>query len=132
MARAKKIVDASVLVKCFVHEQGSEEAKALLQEHAAGNTLIIVPELLFSEILNVLRYKNLKQDDLIAANDILWNAQLHVERTNQSLLTRAVELALKHKLSVYDATYLALAELFGSPLYTADEKLAKCPNAVRL
>lgn len=132
MAGQKKIVDASVLVKCFVHEKGSDAALALWEEHASGKSLIVVPELVFSEILNVLRYKQFDLANLQAANKILWDAQFHVERTSSFLLGRSITLALKHKLSLYDATYLALSEMFGSPLYTSDDQLSKCPNTVQV
>jgi predicted nucleic acid-binding protein len=130
MERQKKVVDASVLVKCFVHEKGSDEALELWEEHTSGKSLLVVPELVFSEILNALRFKQFDLAKLQAADRILWDAQFHIERTNRFLLDRAIVLALKYKLSLYDATYLALSQVFGSPLYTSDEKLSKCPNTV--
>jgi predicted nucleic acid-binding protein len=41
------------------------------------------------------------------------------------LASLALDLALAHGLSVYDATYAALAERLGAPLVTADGKLAR-------
>jgi predicted nucleic acid-binding protein len=34
-------------------------------------------------------------------------------------------LALRHNFSAYDASYVALAEAYGCPLLTYDERLAK-------
>ncbi|MGH9064096.1 MAG: type II toxin-antitoxin system VapC family toxin [Acidimicrobiales bacterium] len=36
--------------------------------------------------------------------------------------------ALRHNLSSYDATYVALAEILGCPLVTADGRLATAPG----
>jgi predicted nucleic acid-binding protein len=132
MARQKKVVDASVLVKCFVHEKGSDEALQLWEEHATGKSLIIIPELAILEVLNALRFKNFDHATLQNANRILEDAQFHRERTSQALLSRSITLSLKHELSIHDAVYLALAEAFGTQLYTSDEKLAQCPNTARV
>lgn len=132
MARQKKVVDASVLVKWFANEPGSDEALELRREHLEGKTLLVVPELALTESINAMRYKEPDARLLNEVNETLWNVQLHSERINKTLLDRAVLLALKYKLSVYDATYLAVAEMFGAPLYTADEALAHCPNTIKI
>lgn len=44
--------------------------------------------------------------------------------TQPAGLARSIELADKHSLSLYDASYLALALHLQSPLATLDEKLA--------
>jgi predicted nucleic acid-binding protein len=57
-------------------------------------------------------------DDLLA---------LPVERaSHRPLLARCWEL--RDNLSVYDAAYVALAEALGTPLLTADARLAKAPG----
>jgi predicted nucleic acid-binding protein len=43
-----------------------------------------------------------------------------------SLLPRCWELL--ENLTAYDASYVALAELLGAPLVTADARLAKAPS----
>lgn len=35
---------------------------------------------------------------------------------------------LRHNCTAYDATYIALAEVLGAPLITADERLARAPG----
>ncbi len=48
------VLDASVVVKCFVPGQGgSAEARELRDEYQAGRLSVVVPSLLFLEILNV-------------------------------------------------------------------------------
>jgi len=128
MAREKKVVDASIVVKWFVDEDGSEEALSLRADHVAGRVTLVVPELLFLEVLNTLRYKGGTTETLAVANKALSDIQFHVEKLNVFLLEKACQLALEHTLSLYDATYLALGAIHGSVVVTADEKLAKAAN----
>jgi len=132
MAREKKVIDASVVVKWFLDEEGSKEALLLRSAHIAGEISLVVPDLLFLEVLNALRYKGATQKGLADANRALWEIQFHIEKGNNFLLEKASTLALEHHLSLYDSLYLALALLYGCPLITADRSLAKVANVVVL
>lgn len=132
MAREKKVIDASVVVKWFLEEEGSKEALQLREQHISEKITLVVPELLFLEVLNALRYKGGTQKILAEANRALWDMQFHVEKMNSFLLENASILALQHGLSLYDALYLALALLYGCSLVTADATLAKSANVVVL
>lgn len=132
MAKQKKVVDASVIVKWFLNEEKKTEALKLRDEHISEKSMIIVPELLFVEVINALRYKRADERRLLEASEALWEIQLHVEHTNSFLLQTAVSLCLKYELSLYDALYAALAQLHGCQLVTCDNKLGKLPNAVLL
>ncbi|MBI4016320.1 MAG: type II toxin-antitoxin system VapC family toxin [Candidatus Aenigmarchaeota archaeon] len=68
MERQKKVVDASIIVKWFNNEPGSEEALALEKKHAIEEVVLIVPELAFAETLNALKWSGAKQQDLENAN----------------------------------------------------------------
>ena len=132
MEREKKIIDASIVVKWFSHEEGSERALKLREEHLSGKILLVAPELIFWEVLNALRYKENNESALIAADRILWDTQLHIEKINNFLLNKIISAAIKYKISIYDSTYLTLAELHGCPLITADKELLKTNNAVKV
>ena len=132
MAREKKIIDASVAVKWFVEEQGSDKAMILRDEHISGKITLVAPELIFLEVLNALRYKKIDAETLTKINTALWDTQMHIEKLNQNLLEKSAETALKYNLSLYDAIYLVLANSFGTLLVTADTALAKTPNAILL
>ncbi len=41
------------------------------------------------------------------------------------LAIKSVELAMRKGLTIYDASYATLADLIGTELYTADEKLIR-------
>ncbi len=130
MALTKKIVDASVIVKWFLAEKGSDKALEIQQEHINGKVTIVVHELAFLEVLNALRYKGATEKSLHEAAKHLFDLQLSVERASYHLLEKAASLALQHNISLYDAMYAALAIFYGSPLLTADKELAKIPNAM--
>ncbi len=132
MAREKKIIDASVIIKWFVNEPYSEKALELRDDHINGRILIVVPELAFLEVLNALRYKEHDARALEQVNTDLWEIQLHVEKLNRFLLDKASQIALKYNLTLYDGLYAALANLFGAQLITADAKLGNFPNSVLL
>ncbi|MEM2082365.1 MAG: type II toxin-antitoxin system VapC family toxin [Candidatus Bathyarchaeia archaeon] len=51
------VVDASVLVKWFVDEEGSREALAIRRRYVEGEVEIVARELIIFETLNALRYK---------------------------------------------------------------------------
>jgi len=53
------VIDASVVVKWFVDEEGSEGALAIRKKYAEGEAEIIAPELILFEALNALRHKGL-------------------------------------------------------------------------
>mgnify|MGYP001614629008 CR=1 FL=1 len=132
MAREKKVVDASVVVKWFLDEEGSKEALQLRSEHISGKISLVVPDLLFLEVLNALRYKGGTQKTLAEANRALWDIQFHIEKNSSFLMEKAAVLALEYNLSLYDALYLALALLYGCPLVTVDSALAKAANVLVL
>lgn len=132
MATEKKVVDASILVKWFVHEEDSEKALKLRDDHVEGKYILVVPELAFVEVMNALRYKGKDVKSLIQANTALWDVQLHVEKLNSFLLEKSMTAALKYNLTVYDAVYVALASVFGVQLITADKELQRVPNTTLL
>ena len=44
------------------------------------------------------------------------------------LISAALEIALAHSITAYDACYVALAEALGCTLLTADARLARAPG----
>ena len=129
MARQKKVIDASIAVKWFLEEPDSEKARVVREDHINRKVLLVAPDLIFTEVLNALRYKQNKESALHEANNSLHDIQLHIERINSYLLEKAIILALQHELSLYDALYAAVAQIHGCALVTNDEKLRKLPLA---
>ena len=132
MERQKKVVDASVAAKWFLNEEDTKRALLIRDAHIKEETLIIVPDLLFLEVLNALKYKNSDKELLEKVNKILWDIQLHIERTNEFILEKAVQISIDYNLTIYDALYAAIAQMYGCPLITTDEKRKKFPSAIAL
>ncbi len=115
------VVDASVVAKWVLREDGSDRANAL-----RGESGLIAPSLLASEVGNAfwkaVRRGDIARDDAIAAlrsvlgplDDLIPNETLHA---------RAVEIAIDLRHPIYDCFYLALAEREDASLVTADARL---------
>ncbi len=50
-------------------------------------------------------------------------------RVDRDAIEAALDVAAEHGLTAYDAAYVALAEVLGTLLVTADDKLSKAPGA---
>lgn len=116
------VVDASVAVKWYLPEQHTDAARRLLDRASH----LIVPELFFAEVGNVLwkrwRRGHLGADALVEILDALQAVPFEA-CSMRGLLTRAVEIGMDRNVSVYDGTYLAVAEHSRCPLVTADRRL---------
>lgn len=132
------VADASVVVKWFVQEKLTEKALLLRDDYLNGKITIACPDLLGYEVINALRYKpsfgvqDLKQvaDTLEKYNfltySILCDNNNNSNSNNNGLVGIAIEFALKYGLTIYDASYVAIAgHLDDSIVYTADTKLVE-------
>jgi predicted nucleic acid-binding protein len=121
------IVDASVGF-AWVHQgQATPETNDLLREVAAG-ALVVVPGLWYLEMANVLlvaqRRNRLTAVQRKSALEKLTALGFTVdEEGTRQAFTATSELAEKHGLTIYDATYLELALRRSLPLATRDEAL---------
>jgi predicted nucleic acid-binding protein len=125
------VIDAGVVVKWFIPEVESARAHQLLARYLQGVDTPVAPDLLISECANVF-WRRCRQGDITPAEateslaDLLTLNVPLVSAT--SLVQSALQLALHHQRSVYDALYLALAQERRCSLITADERFF---NALR-
>jgi predicted nucleic acid-binding protein len=124
------VVDASVAYKwCYREdEEGVAQADELLEDHHAGRVMISGPTSLPVELANALRYSRQSPERIAELIDLIDAVHLHLYYTDPELLKSATRLALEHRLSVYDAVYLALAERLSCPLITSDRKAFDQPG----
>ncbi|HLQ39119.1 MAG TPA: type II toxin-antitoxin system VapC family toxin [Planctomycetota bacterium] len=116
------VVDASVASKWFFTEPDSAAARRLLERHTA----LIAPDLLFAEVGNI-GWKKCRQGastpaQLAEVAVVLPVAFAQVVSV-ATVLPRALAIALELEHPVYDAIYLAVAELHDVRLVTADDRL---------
>ena len=125
MERSEKIViDASVAIKWFSEEEGSDRALAIRNEHIEGKKVMAAPDLLVYEVANALRFKpSYAPLTTGRAMDDLFDLQLDLMVPSKDVVSRCSELAFKYGITVYDSCYLALGELLGSTVVTADNQL---------
>jgi predicted nucleic acid-binding protein len=122
------VVDASVAAKWFVQRGDADRERALSirERFMAGQCRLIMPEFGLLEIANAIRYTpRAKEADAAAALEVLRDLNLELHQTSWDLLRKANAIAWAYGIAVYDATYVALAEIVGFPLLTADEGLLK-------
>ena len=122
------VVDASVLVKWFLHEQESDRdrAIALRDLHISGRSTIFMPQFALLEVLNAVRFSpKAKEEDGETALEALHDLHLEAKPPEVALLRKANAIAWAYKITIYDALYVALAEQLGYPLITADEVMIK-------
>lgn len=112
------VVDAGVIVELLVND---------IEPRRIGAGELAAPHLLDSEVTNVLRRLVIRGalNEEQGARAMDGFGELYLERfPAQPLRPRIWEL--RHNLSAYDATYVALAEaLEGASLVTTDVRLAK-------
>ena len=118
------VVDASVVIKWFVEEEYSENALKLRDDYVNQLIDIAVPSLLFYEVMNALKYSHaFGEDELREVGSILEGYQFLVIPLEGKYREQTIRRAVKHGITIYDASYIAIGDLRGCKTYTADEKL---------
>ena len=114
------------MVKWFTKEKGHTQATALRDSHIQHKIELTTPDLLLYELANALRYsKNLTSEEIKQAIKSINMIQVTKVSQRETLINKAIDVAKKHGIAIYDASYLALAEILATNLITADEKLAQ-------
>jgi predicted nucleic acid-binding protein len=124
------VLDASVAAKWFLpgdQEHFKTEALSVLQEYAAGRLRLIVPDLFWPEIGNILwkasRLGRMSKPSAAQAIDIL-REQSFPTYPSFPLFHNAFTIAINFDRTVYDSIYIALTVEMNAIFLTADERLA--------
>jgi predicted nucleic acid-binding protein len=119
------VADASIVTKWYKADEQSFEADLILLEHALGKQTIFAPTLLLYEVSNALSVSGVVSEEALRdAITALFDAKLQYVHPDEQSLKAASSLAKKAHITIYDASYAALAQIFQCPLVTADKKLS--------
>jgi predicted nucleic acid-binding protein len=116
------VIDASVAVKWFIWEEGTEEAQELLDQLIT----FYVPDLFLMEIDSILT-KKVRRNEL-ATSDAFQKRKIFRELPYKLIAYKqldefAFRLATEFPITMYDAAYLATAVDYDATLHTADKRL---------
>lgn len=132
----KYVLDANVALRWVLKEQHSDKAKRLRDDLERGVHELHVPDFFVIETAHALtkaeRRRAVPQGQavLLLAHILSYGLVVHESRP---LALRAAELSSQARASVYDCTYLVLAEELGCDFVTADRKLISVfPNSTRI
>jgi len=119
------VLDTSVVVKWFVRppEEDLEAALEVRRRVVEAKLNLIIPDLLFYELANVLRYQpQLAVEEVAKALDTLETMELDVRPFSYALGKEAVRVGKTTGITAYDAYFIVFAEAFECPVLTADRR----------
>ena len=119
------IVDASIAVKWFIPEKGSDAAARALDRKSPP----IAPDLIRVEVANVIwklsHRKLLSPEQACRIIRDFLSLQIGIYDSG-ALIQPALKIAVQTEQTVYDCLYLALAVNTEGTLLTADQRFADC------
>lgn len=128
------VVDASVIVKWFIPEEGSDKAGKLKDLLTGGEVSLYSPRYAIVEVANALTLHplvKLSEDNIIDAISASEKMVTPTDLTHVEWRT-AIKLAREIPTAVYDSAYLALSLNMNMKFITADSKLyARLPNNLK-
>lgn len=116
------VVDTSVVVKWYIPERHHEQARLLRDAYLDGRFDLVAPALMPFEAINALKYSgHYGGNRLEEASNSLGKYGIELVPFNEIGPLAAVANDLD--VTVYDASYIALAQELDTSVYTADETL---------
>jgi len=122
-----KVLDASVIVKWYRTEKGTDKAIKIRDGYKNGKYDIAVPDLVFLELANAIRYmEGSTVQDVHNVLDNFIKLDINIIVPTIDLIKDASSLAYEYDITTYDdAIYLSLAQNLDFEFITADNRLFK-------
>jgi predicted nucleic acid-binding protein len=115
------VVDASVAVKWVIPEPDSDLALRMILRDD-----LVAPDLLRLEVASALwklaQRGKISLERVQSCWDVFNGVPVALQQAS-GLVEAALDLAIRHEITVYDGTYLALALALDCPVVTADRRL---------
>ncbi len=117
------VLDASVVIKWYVEEEGTDKALRILDDYSNGKLDLISVQLMPFEVINALRYaRNFGTINLMKVAESLLKLQIGLFPLLDGLYKQAINFAVEYGTTVFDASYLSLAVNTDCVFYTADAR----------
>lgn len=120
------VVDASFVMSFLLPDEQNSAANLIFQKYINQDLILIAPVLLPFEVLNGLKMavkrKRISEKEAVKLMKLFLNYKIDLAEVD---FEQVFDLAIRKKLTVYDASYLALAKIKHAPLLTCDENLQK-------
>ena len=124
------VIDCSVLIAGLLPDETEAQAREILENLQYGMVVAVVPSLFYQEISNALlmayRRKRISREVMLQYLDVIAVLPVTIDTaasTQGNTMKMVCELADKHRLTTYDASYLELAIRLDLPLMTLDTDL---------
>ena len=124
----KYVLDSNISLKWVLNEADSDKARRLRVEYQNQVHELLAPDVFPVEVAHGLAKAERRgilshgDADRLLTNVLSTPPQLH---SYLPLLKRALDIASRARIGVYDCLYMALAEREGSELLTADDCLVR-------
>lgn len=131
-------IDASAIIKIIITEDDSAIARKIFSKITEEGEPLLSPNIVLSEVMNGLwKHYALRKDislqHLETARDNLSMIYDNLDISSQvDLAEDALNIAIKHKITVYDSLYVALSTKMRAPLFTFDKKLKTKAKEMKL
>lgn len=122
------VVDASVIAKWVLPgEPFEEKALRLKDDHVSGSIEVFAPSIVVHEVANALwratGLKRISEADAGEALEALNDMRIGLYELTWERAAQALSIACDLDLTIYDASYVLLANELRIPLVTADKTL---------
>lgn len=121
-----RVVDASLVLGWLLGQPARPGSHDVLEGHLTGREALVAPELLCYEVANVLvTGARLPGTLAVEACAHFFSLEIATYSLGEREVLEALALAARYRVTVYDASYVALAQALNCPLFTADARLAR-------
>lgn len=120
------VLDTNICIKQFIADPLTPKVNQLFDHLSDPSVNFFVPDLFYIECANTLwKYvrANLYTVEQIEADLIDLEALRLQVTSTKILMTEAVKIGLKYRITAYDGCYVALSQQVAAPLLTLDERL---------